>query len=259
MFLVHLERCIAVHAPLLAKRFCTVTSARHSMYTLLTVIIVFLSSAAPFVYDTNDPKHVQKCAIRQKLRSTHRIVQPLLFYGLPYIFLLSNLLTVSALCRRHQQLPLRSCDEKRQSDSRVNDVHSSRKQRQLTVMLITVSLAFYVFTTPAMIVFITDLFPTKDRDLTKMKRSFLFGQISVVLLQANNAVSNQSHPDSMRFHWSLGEFSLLLVCWSTFSTGHSTDISRIVRSHPKLLSSLYPVRQAVSIESLLSLSNELHG
>lgn len=236
---LHLERCIAVHAPLLAKRFCTMTSARHSMYILLTVIIVFLSSTYPFVYYTKDPHHVEKCAVRPNHRSKHRILQPLLFYGLPDIFLLSNLLTVFALCRRHQRFPLKSCDEKRQSDSRVNDPQSNRKQRQLTVMLITVSLSFYLFTTPAMIAFINELFQKKTRDLTRMKQNFLCGQISVLLLQLNNAVSRKLSPDSFVFsNGCLDEFSLLFIYWSTFSSSDTTNISRIFRQTSTLFSSL---------------------
>jgi len=72
---------------------------------------------------------------------------------------------------------------------RIFDVHSSRKQRQLTIMLVTVNFAFYLFTTPAMIIYIAEYSPPKHSEIDKLKRSFVFSQASVLLLQLNNAVS----------------------------------------------------------------------
>lgn len=213
------------------------------MYLLLALTITFVSVMYPIVYYVHDANHAQKCAVRPQYRFVHRISQPLLFYGLPDLFLLSNLLTVYALCKRHQQMALLSCDDQRKPDSRVNDVHSSRKQRQLTVMLITVSLTFYLFSTPAMIIFITELFPAKNRDLNRVKRDFLFGQISVVLLQLNNAVSEDDRlhvPASNHLvAFFLDELSRLLLCWSTFSSSHTTYLLRIFHQIKVILSSVY--------------------
>ena len=71
----------------------------------------------------------------------------------------------------------------------VSDVNSSRKQRQLTVMLVTVSLSFYLFTTPAQIFYIKRHERPTHRNLQKIKHDFLFEQISVILSQLNSAVS----------------------------------------------------------------------
>ena len=71
----------------------------------------------------------------------------------------------------------------------VNDVNSSRKQRQLTIMLVTVSLSFYLFTTPAQYFYFQELKVPTHRNLRKTKRSILLKQISVVLVQLNDAVS----------------------------------------------------------------------
>mgnify|MGYP002378461014 FL=1 len=70
----------------------------------------------------------------------------------------------------------------------VSDTNANRKQRQLTIMLVTVSLTFYLFTTPAQISFYNQHYSRPDRSIEQMKREFLFGQISVIILQLNNAV-----------------------------------------------------------------------
>jgi hypothetical protein len=56
-------------------------------------------------------------------------------------------------------------------------------------MLVTVNLAFYLFTTPAMIVYISEYFPRKHFPIDRLKRAFVVSQIAVVILQLNNAVS----------------------------------------------------------------------
>jgi hypothetical protein len=109
---------------------------------------------------------------------------------------------------------------------RISDVHSNRKQRQLTVMLVTVNLAFYLFTTPAWVMYILELSPPKHQEITKLKRSFLFAQISVVLLQLNNAVSYlciENKTDYLTV-FSLDKFYILLFCWTTISSNNNSNI-----------------------------------
>lgn len=105
-------------------------------------------------------------------------------YGIPDILLLSNLYTIYSLFRRRTQQ-----SKNQNSDSCITDANSNRKQRQLTIMLVTVNLAFYLFTTPAMIIYIAEGSKPTHRDLFKHKRQFFFSQISVLLLQLPNAVS----------------------------------------------------------------------
>jgi len=188
-FSFSLERCVAVYSPFLAKRLCTIHSARHSMYILLTISIILFSGTFPFFYQIDNPSKNQKCLIRVKFRSILRIYQLILFYAIPDLFLLSNLFTVYALCRRQEQLSSMHLNNGEKFEIRVNDLNSNRKQRQLTIMLVTVSLSFYLFTTPAMIMFITESQPTKHRDIEKIKQTFLFSQIMVIFFQLNNAVS----------------------------------------------------------------------
>ncbi len=180
---MNLERCVAVASPFLAKRFCTVHSARYSIYILLSVAIILFSSTFPIVYHTDDRSHRKKCLIRDHVALIHRIYQPIVFYGIPDLLLLSNLFTVYSLIQRRKQ----SNDKK--LDIRITDVHSNRKQHQLTIMLLTVNFAFYLFTTPAMIIYIAEYSPPKHYEINKLKRSFLVSQISVILLQLHNAVS----------------------------------------------------------------------
>lgn len=187
--IIIVERCVAVYSPFLAKRFCTTHSARRSIYLFLTFSILFLGITFPLLYQIKGVSSGQKCRIRAKADKFIRIYQSILFIGIPDLFLLSNLFTVYALFRRRQRLSLAYLNNGQRLEMRVTDVHCNRKQRQLTIMLVTVSLSFYLFTTPAVIYFIKEMKTPKYRDLSKRKRDFLFSQISVVLSELNNAVS----------------------------------------------------------------------
>ena len=138
------------------------------------------------MYDTDSIR--QKCRIRSYAELFHRVYQPIILYGIPDILLLSNIFTIYTLFRRKKQQHQQNTEN---VEMRVSDVNSSRKQRQLTIMLVTVNLAFYLFTTPAMIMYIAELDPPKpDTKLSILKRRWLFSQLSVLLLQLNNAVSH---------------------------------------------------------------------
>ncbi|CAF3086126.1 unnamed protein product [Rotaria socialis] len=185
LVIITLERCIAVASPLLAKRFCSVNSARYSVYILVTIAIISFSTAFPIVYNIRGDPIKKKCTIRKDFQLALRIVQPIIMLGIPDILLLSNFFTVYSLIRRRLQHS--SNDEKLQM--RVSDVNSNRKQQQLTIMLVTVNLAFYLFTTPAMIIYILEITPPNHRILYKLKRSHIISNMSVVLLQLNNATN----------------------------------------------------------------------
>ena len=249
-----------MYSPFLAKRLCTVHSARLSMYLLLTVSFLFSSLTFPLIYHQNETMQNQKCSIRPEYKLLIRIYQPILMYGLPDLFLLANLFTVYALFDRHRQLSLINSHDERKSEIRINDLHSSRKQRQLTIMLITVSLSFYLFTTPAMVVYIAQFFPTKHRRLNKMKQDFIFSQISVLLLQLNNAVSCLVGAKLLenKFSLPLDEFHILFIGWPTISPGHSSCSLRILDPNQALLQSLHSLRQKVPIETPSSVSPRLH-
>jgi len=193
-FLFDLERCVAVSSPFLAKRFCTVHSARYSVYVLLSVAIILFSSTFPIIYHTDNYSPRKKCVIRQRYTLIHRTYQPIVLYGIPDLLLLSNFFTVFTLIRRRKQ---QSNDK--QLDSRITDVHSNRKQQQLTVMLVTVNFAFYLFTTPALIMYTAEYSPPKYPDINKLKRSFLLSQITVPILQLHNAVSYSTKTKNIQF------------------------------------------------------------
>ncbi len=189
LFIFSLERCVAVYSPFLAKRFCTVHSARYSIYILLTISILFFSLTFPLIYQIKGVSKNDKCHIHKGAALVVRIYQSILFTGIPDILLLSNLFTVYSLCRRRQRLSLCYINDGHKMEMRITDIHSNRKQRQLTIMLVTVSLSFYLFTTPTMIAFITEINPPKDKQIDRIKRNFLFSQCSVVFSELNNAVS----------------------------------------------------------------------
>jgi hypothetical protein len=147
---------------------------------------MIFSSTFPIIYHKSENPNKKKCLIRNHLGLIHRVSQLIIFYGIPDLLLLSNLFTVYVLIRRRKE-------QKRLSDSnpfemRICDVNSNRKQRQLTIMLVTVNLAFYLFTTPALISFIAENYPPK-LEINKLKRSFVFSQVTVLFLQLSNAVS----------------------------------------------------------------------
>lgn len=184
--LLNLERCVAVSSPFLAKRFCTVNSARYSVYILSAVSFIIFSAAFPIMYDTDSIR--KKCIIRSYAELFHRVYQPIVLYGIPDVLLLSNIFTIYTLFRRKKQQHQQNTEN---IEMRVSDVNSSRKQRQLTIMLVTVNLAFYLFTTPAMIMYIAELDPPEpNTKLPILKRRWLFSQLSVLLLQLHNAVSH---------------------------------------------------------------------
>ncbi|UJR21500.1 hypothetical protein I4U23_024584 [Adineta vaga] len=187
LVIITLERCVAVASPFLAKRFCTIHSARYSVYILLSVAILLFSSTFPIIYHTDENSHRKKCVIRPQYGLVHRVYQPIVFYGIPDLLLLSNLFTVYCLFQRRKQHKRLSNDET--SELRISDVHSNRKQRQLTIMLVTVNFAFYLFTTPALIIYIAEYSPPKHREIDKLKRAVLFSQTSVLLLQLHNATN----------------------------------------------------------------------
>lgn len=223
LLLLHLERCIAVYSPFLAKRFCTTHSARRSIFLFLTISTIFFGISFPLLYQIKGVTSKDKCRIRQQASTFIRIYQSILFIGIPDILLLSNVFTIYTLIRRRQRLSLSNMNKGEQLQMRVNDVQCSRKQRQLTIMLVTVSLSFYLFTTPAMVVFIKEMRPSGHRNLEKYKRDFLFSQITVVVSELNNAVSSFSI-EFLRFTFSFLFrliFSSIVLLVNVFDMQHN--------------------------------------
>ena len=234
-FFSNLERCIAVSSPFLAKRYCTVRSARISVFTLIAVALIIFSSTFPIIYDQDHRPNRKKCFIRPHLAFIHRAYQPIILYGIPDLLLLSNFYTLYVLFKRRKEQ--KRLSDITQSNIRVSDVNSNRKQRQLTIMLVTVNLAFYLFQTPTMIKYITAYTSVKFSETGELKRLFLFLKISVSVLQLNNAVSKFRLDLLLIF--TLDEFYILLSGWSTFSTGNSPNISHTRKSSNYFLSSIY--------------------
>ncbi|CAF2346528.1 unnamed protein product [Rotaria sp. Silwood2] len=189
LVIITLERCVAVYSPFVAKRLCTVNSARYSICIFLTISTIIFSIKFPFIYDIKQASKYKKCLVHSNSGLILRIYQPILFYAIPDLLLLSNLFTVYALFRRTQRLSSACLKDEEKLDMRINDINSNRKQRQLTIMLVTVSFSFYLFTTPAMIMFISEYQPVQHNDINKTKRNFFISQMSVILLELNNATN----------------------------------------------------------------------
>ena len=184
------ERCVAVSSPFLAKRFCTQHSARCSVGILVLITFIILSSTFPIFYHTDSLTAHGKCRLHPERAFEHRLHQLITMYFIPDILLLSNFFTIFTLFRRKREQENLS---ENKMNMRITDVSSHRKQRQLTIMLVTVNLAFYVFTTPAIIAYLYSSKSTakEQRDLKRAKRDILWSQITVPLLQLNNAVSRK--------------------------------------------------------------------
>lgn len=149
--------------------------------------MIFSITFPMFYRISNDPLR-KKCRVRSNSALILRVFHAVAFYVIPDILLLSNFLTIYLLFRRRKEQKKR-CSTDDSCAMRVSDANSNRKQRQLTIMLVTVNLTFYLFTTPAMIKHITEYYPPKNPELSRLKRAALFSQISVIFLQLNNAVS----------------------------------------------------------------------
>jgi hypothetical protein len=186
MVIMTLERCVAVHSPFLAKRFCTTERARHSVYILLFVAFILFSSTFPVIYTID--KIQQKCGVRHRYQKIIRFVKPTIFYFVPDLLLLANLFVIYELfmAKRQRTQTLMNPEN---AIHQLNAASFNRKQQQLTIMLVTVSLSFYVFTTPAIIDYIRQINPPKHHDVKQLKLRFLMMNLSVFWLQMSSAVS----------------------------------------------------------------------
>jgi hypothetical protein len=186
MVIMTLERCVAVRSPFLAKRFCTAERARYSICCLLLFACILFSSTFFIIYKVD--KFQQKCNIRQQYRKILRFIKPTIFYFVPDILLLANLFVIYELfmAKRQRSQTLMNPEN---AISQLNAISFNRKQQQLTIMLVTVSLSFYFFTTPAIVDYIHQMNPPKFHDIKQLKMRLLMANISVLWLQMSSAVS----------------------------------------------------------------------
>jgi hypothetical protein len=185
MVIMTLERCVAVRSPFLAKRFCTTERARHSICLLLLFAYILFSSTF-FVIHKID-KTQQKCSVRHQYQTIIRFVKPTIFYFVPDILLLANLFVIYELFMAKRQRA-KTLMNPENAINQLNAISFNRKQQQLTIMLVTVSLSFYLFTTPAIIDYIRQMNPPKNRDIKQLKMRFLMANLSVFWLQMSSAV-----------------------------------------------------------------------
>lgn len=186
MVIMTLERCIAVRSPFLAKRFCTTENARYSIYSLIIFSLILFSSTFPVMHTVD--KLQQKCGIRSQYQKILRFIKPTIFYFLPDIFLLANLFVIYELCLARQQRN-KTLMNPENAIHQLNAVAFNRKQQQLTIMLVTVSLSFYIFTTPAIIDYMLKINPPKRNNIKQLKSRFLLANLSVFWLQMSSAVN----------------------------------------------------------------------
>lgn len=185
MVIMTLERCVAVRSPFLAKRFCTTERARVSVYVLLFVALILFSSTFPIIYTVD--KKQEKCVVRLQYQMIIRFIKPTIFYFVPDILLLANLFVIYELfmAKRQRTQTLMNPEN---AIHQLNAISFNRKQQQLTIMLVTVSLSFYIFTTPAIIDYIRQINPPKHYDVKRLKLRFLMTNLTVLWLQMNSAV-----------------------------------------------------------------------
>ncbi|CAF1250557.1 unnamed protein product [Adineta ricciae] len=186
MVVMTIERCIAVHSPFLAKRFCTVQRARYSIYLLLVFALIVFSITYPVIYTIDEAQN--KCGVREQYQTILRIIKPTVFYFIPDLILLVNLFIIYELfiARRHRTQTLINPEN---AIHQINAASFNRKQQQLTIMLVTVSLSFYLFTTPAIIDYIRQRNPPNYRDVKRLKMRFLRTNLTVLWLQMSSATN----------------------------------------------------------------------
>ncbi|CAF3357374.1 unnamed protein product [Rotaria sp. Silwood1] len=186
MVIMTLERCVAVHSPFLAKRFCTIERARYSIYALIVAAFILFSSTFPNIYTID--KVQQKCIVRHQYQKIIRIVKPTIFYFVPDLLLLANIFIIYELFIATRQRT-KTLMNPENAVHQLNAVSFNRKQRQLTIMLVTVSLSFYIFTTPAIIDYIHQMNPPTHHNLKRLKLRFLWTNLSVLWLQMSSATN----------------------------------------------------------------------
>lgn len=218
MVIMTLERCIAVHSPFLAKRFCTVQRARYSMYILIFWSFLFFTITFPFVYTID--RRYRKCGVIPQYQKIIRIVKPTIFYFIPDAILLINLFIIYELYMARRQRAKKLMNPEN-AVHQIDAAAFNRKQQQLTIMLVTVSLSFYIFNTPAVLDYIGQLKPPKYHDIQQLKRRFLRANLTVIWLQMSSAVScTRLMPTriSMMMFTILDQFHLLLLEWFQISS-----------------------------------------
>ena len=184
---------------------------------------------------------MQLCRGKPQFARFHKIFQFTLFYGLPDLSLLSNIFTIVTLFRRRRrQERLSANTNSGMLEMRVNDVHSSRKQRQLTLMLVAVNLVFYSCSTPAVIEFLNrkhDAPPASTDREEKIR--ILRGYAAVLLQQIPNAVGRPWRfvfPLDDDLFSLLDEFYFLLSRRWTIPSGHTGNFPQL----RQLFSILFP-------------------
>ncbi|CAF2415257.1 unnamed protein product [Rotaria sp. Silwood2] len=186
MVIMTIERCIAVHSPFLAKRYCTIKHARHAMYLLILTAFAFFTLTFPLIYIIN--REQEKCSVRKQYQILLRIIKPTIFYFIPDLILLVNLFIIYELfmARRQRTQTLTNSEN---SINQINAATFNRQQQQLTIMLVTVSLSFYLFTTPAIVDYILQRKPPNYRDVKRLKLRFLRSNLTVIWLQMSSATN----------------------------------------------------------------------
>ena len=185
MVIMTIERCVAVHSPFLAKRFCTIQRARYSVYILVLFAVTLFATTFPIFY-TFSQKH-EKCFLRARYQTIIRIIKPTIFYFIPDLILLVNLFIIYELFKARRQRT-QTLINPENAIHQINAASFNRKQQQLTIMLVTVSLSFYIFTTPAIIDYIRQRHPPTYRDVKRLKMRFLRTNLTVLWLQMSSAV-----------------------------------------------------------------------
>jgi len=223
MVIMTIERCIAVHSPFLAKRFCTIQHARYSIYLLIFSAFVYFSITFPILHTID--KRQKKCILRQQYQTIIRIIKPTMFYFIPDLILLVNLFIIYELFMAKRQRSQKLINPEN-AIHQINAASFNRKQQQLTIMLVTVSLSFYLFTTPAIIDYILQRNPPKYRDIKRLKLRFLRTNLTVVWLQMSSAVCLVFYIISFQIIFSLDKFFILLFIWFEISCNISRNTCR---------------------------------
>ena len=208
LVIMAIEKCFALYLPLQTKRFCTVGTAKK--ISLISAFIFFaFNASAFFIYGTGTTSDGKKVCVFVNVPDgytfIHSHIDAFLYSFIPLIVMFT------ANCLIILKFMLAKCKNRHGDTESVNQALSKSAVKG-TVMLLTVSFAFFILTAPISIAFsIMDDHPAKAYGVT------------ILLLYLNHSINGVLYSISgSRFRY---ELKNLFLCYGT--EGTTTQVKAI--------------------------------
>lgn len=181
------ERLVATWFPLKMSTFGTKTSAKRVI--LVMAVVSCLLNIQYFVTIESTSDYITKviCIIGPKYEYLEMVVWPwvdgcLVAFGPLFLIMIFNMFIVLGI-RRSKKLSKAMTSEQKRFE------HRSKQQRQITMMLIAVSLAFLILVTPYSVFWIIVLYWDYQATNLGIARFFLARRVVTFLHDANHVVN----------------------------------------------------------------------